>query len=70
MPGRNDGDGPCIKNGVVEVFGVIGAVGDDVAGSEALDQVFAKDDVASIARGDHKAYRQAERINGGMDLGA
>ena len=33
---RNDGNGSGVENGVVEVLGVVGAVGDDVAGFEAV----------------------------------
>jgi hypothetical protein len=54
----------------VEVLGIVGAVGEDVAGFEAVQQVPAVDDVASMARRKHKAHRQAQRIDDSMDLGA
>src|SRR5690606_21458947 len=69
-PRRNDGNSSGIENGVVEVLGVIGAIGDDVAGFEAVQQVLAIDHVAPMARREHEAHRQAERIDKGMDLGA
>lgn len=69
-PWRNDGNGSGIENSVVEVLGVVGAVGDDMVWFEAVQQVFAVDDVAAMARREHKAHRQAKRIDNGMDLGA
>ena len=66
----DDGNGPGIENSVVEVLGIVGAVGEDVAGFEAVQQVPAVDDVAAMARRKHKAHRQAQRIDDSMDLGA
>ena len=54
----------------MEVLGVIGSVGDDVAGLEAVQQVLAIDHVAAMAGREHEAHRQTERVDNGMDLGA
>ena len=64
------GDSSSIENDVVEGLGVVGAVGDDVARFKAFQQVLAVDHIASVARREHEAHRQAERIDGGMDLGS
>ncbi len=66
----NDGNGSGIENGVVEVLGIVGPVGDDVAGFEAVQQVLAENHVAPMAGREHEAQRQTERIDDGMDLGA
>lgn len=67
---RNDGNSSGVENGVVEVLGVVGPVGEDVAGFEAVQQVLAVDHIATMAGREYKAHRQAQRIDGSMDLGA
>ena len=54
----------------MEVLGVIGTISDDVAGFEAVQQGLAIDHITSVTRREHEAHRQAERIDGGMDLGS
>ena len=67
---RNDGNGPGVENGIVEVLGVVGAVGEDVARFDTIQQILAVDHVAAMAGREHEAHRQAQRIDGGMDFGA
>jgi hypothetical protein len=66
----NDRDGAGIQNGVVEVLGVVGPVGDDIAGTQITQEFFGVDHIASMARRQHEADGQAKRIDSGMDLGA
>ncbi len=65
---RNDGNSSGVENGVVEVLGVVGPVGKDVARLEAIQQNLAVDHIAAVAGREHKAHRQAQRIDGGMDF--
>jgi hypothetical protein len=67
---RNYGHGTRIENGVVEMLGVIGSVGDDGATGNPLDQGCGEQDFAAMARACDQADRIAETIGGGMDLGA
>ncbi len=54
----------------MEVLGVIGTISDDMARLEAFQQGLAIDHIASVTRREHEAHRQAERIDGDMDLGS
>lgn len=67
---RDDGDGTGIEDGVVEMLGVVGAVGNDGVAGKPLDQVGRVQDFAAMARACLQADRIAESIGGGMDLGA
>lgn len=52
------------------VFGVVSCVGNDVANiPEVFEQTFRLGAVGPLAGGEFEPDRQAERINGGMDLG-
>ena len=62
--------GPEIENGVVEIPGIIGEIGDDMAWPQPLQKVGAVDHIAAMARPQDKANRQAEGIDGGVDLRA
>lgn len=64
---RNDGSGSGIENGVVEVLGVLGSVGDDVDLSPS-SRFLAVDHIAPVTRREHEAHRQAERIDGSRSL--
>lgn len=52
------------------MVGVITLVGDRGAGFEAVEEILREGDVVTLARTGEQADRIAERIAGGMDLGA
>ena len=53
-----------------QVIGVIGGIGDDMANAfQPLDQAARLRAVAPLTRRDLKPDRQAERVDGGVDLG-
>lgn len=58
-PWRDDWNSAGIQNGVVEMLGIIGPVGDDIAGVETSEQFFAIDHVTAVSWRKHKAHRQA-----------
>lgn len=66
----NDRNGARLQNGVVEVLGVIGPVGDDMTRTQTFQQVLGIDDIATMTRRQQQAHRQAKCIDGGVDLGA
>lgn len=68
-PWRDDGLGPDLAQGLVEVVGVVGLVGDDGGGLEAIEQGGRLDDVASVAWRQDEADWQSERVDAGVDLG-
>ena len=70
VAGRDDGPSTSFEDGVMEVFGVIGAVGDDEAGRKALDQLRAEQNFAAMAGAGDKAQRHAKRIAHAVQLGA
>ena len=53
----NDRNSASVQNGVVEVFGIIGSVGDDVAGIEAMEQFLAINHIATVSRCKYEAHR-------------
>ena len=67
---RDDGLGPGLQDGVVEVVGVIGAVGDDGVGRQAIDQVVGAGDVVLLPRSRQQPCRIAEGVGCGVQLGA
>jgi hypothetical protein len=54
----------------VDVFGIIGAVGDDMVAGKVLDQLSRAQHLALLARSGQQAHWIAERIAYQMDLGA
>lgn len=68
-PWRNDGLGADLAQRVVEMVGVVGLVGDDGGGPEAVEQGGGLDDVASVAGGQDEADRKAKGVDAGVDLG-
>lgn len=52
---RDDGLGVDLAECLVEVVGVVGLVGNDGGGSEAIEQSGGLDDVASVAWGQDEA---------------
>jgi hypothetical protein len=52
------------------VVGVISLVGDSGIGVDTVDQIMGKGDVVALAGRADQADRKAERLGGGMDLGA
>lgn len=68
--GRDDGRGSGLQNAVVEAVGVIGAVSQDVAGAEALDQIGGALDVVFLTWSSDQAQAIAQTVGGGVDLGA
>lgn len=54
----------------MEAVGVLGAVGQDMAGRQAFDQVFGAADVVFLTRPADQAHGIAQAVGGGMDLGA
>jgi hypothetical protein len=62
------GNGAESKKGS-EFVGVVGLVGDDVAGDKAVDQSFGLSAVVNLAGGGDQPQRVSERVDGDMDLG-
>lgn len=67
---RNDRHGAGIEDGVVEVLGIVGPVGDDGATGGALDQCRAEQYLATMAGTCDDTDRIAEAIGRRMQLGA
>jgi hypothetical protein len=65
----NDSLSLGLCNGVSEVIGVVGLVGEDVQGGQTIDQRLSLGDVIALPGGEDEAYRVAESINGGVQLG-
>jgi hypothetical protein len=55
---------------VVQAVGIIGAVGENLAGGQAPDQVASGRHVVLLAGAEDEAHGQAERIDDGVDLGS
>jgi hypothetical protein len=68
-PGRDHGLDAELAQGVVEVVGVVGLVGEDGGRLEAVDEGGGLDHVAAVARREDQADRQSERVDAGVDLG-
>ena len=66
----NDCGGALAGDGVAQTFAVIGRVGHDDFGGEALDQGVGLWGVAFLAGGDREADRAAEATHGHVDLRA
>ena len=52
------------------MVGVISLVGDGGIGVDTVDQIMGKGDVVALAGRADQSDRQAERLGGGVDLGA
>jgi hypothetical protein len=69
-PWGNDGLGFDPAQGVVEMVGVVGLVGDDGGGLETVEERGGLDDVASVAGCQDEADWKAEGVDAGVDLGS
>lgn len=69
-PWRDDRLGTSVQNGVVKVFGIVGAIGDDEAACNPLDQGSTKKNLAPMTWTGKQAGRIAEAIGGDVQLGA
>jgi hypothetical protein len=71
MPARrNHRFAALIKDGVHQVVSVVGAVGDDMFGVKADDEVVSLRHVVLLSRSGQQTDRIAECIHRGMELGA
>lgn len=68
--GRDDDFGSRPVDTVDEAIGVVAFVGDGGAGLEALDKIMGKGNVVALPGAGQQTHRIAERIAGGVDLGA
>lgn len=55
---------------IAQAVGIIGAVGEDLPGGQAPEQVAGRRHAVLLPRSQHEAYRQAERIDYCVNLGA
>ena len=67
---RDDRLAALVKDHVVELVGVVGAVGNDLAGGEAGNQTARRRHVVLLAGSDLKPDRQTKGIYDSMELGA
>ena len=67
---RDDGFGSRFSDPVAQVVGIITLVGDRGADLEAVDKFMCEGNVVTLAGAGDQTDRIAERIAGGMDLGA
>jgi hypothetical protein len=68
--GRDDDLGAGFGDAIDKVIGVISLVADGDIGVETIDQVMSEGDIVALAGRANQADRQAERLGGGVDLGA
>jgi hypothetical protein len=68
--GRDDRLAALLVDEIVQAVGVIGAVGQNLAGWDATDQIAGGRHVVLLTGTEDEADRQAKRIDYGMDLGA
>ncbi len=66
----NDGECAFVGNRPAEMVGVIGGVGHDDLGGEALDQGAALWRIASLAGREDEPHRTSQATDSQMDLGA
>lgn len=67
---RNDRFAALIKDGVHQVISIVGAVGDDMFGVKADNEIVSLCHVVLLSRSGQQTDRIAERIHRGMELGA
>lgn len=65
---RDHRHGPLLGQRQAEVVGVVGAVGDDVLQPKPGDELAREQHVAAMAGRNDDAHRQAERIDGNVQL--
>ena len=70
MPGRDDGHGSGVKDGVVKVLGIVRPIGDDGAVGDALDQGRTKQHLAAMAGACNQVDGIAATVGDGVQLGA
>lgn len=68
--GWDDGIAALIDDEIVEAVCVVGFVGQEVLGGQALDQVAGWGHVVLLAGSDDEADRQAQRVYADMELGS
>ena len=66
----DDRTGARLEHRVVEVFGVVGGVGDDRSWGKALNEFGGPKDLALLTWSADQPRRVAKGVGGGMDLGA
>lgn len=66
---RNDGLGTLLCDGLANVVGVIGGIGDDKLGRGTIEQATGLRSVAGLAGCEEEADRAAEPSDGEMDFG-
>ncbi len=64
----DDGLGALGLDGLAEVIGIVGLVGQDVACPQTVDERPGLGDVVAFAAGEEEAHRVAERVDGDMEL--
>lgn len=68
--GRDDDPRSGFGDPIDEMVGVIALVGQRGLGLKALDEIVGEGDIVALARRADQADRIAERVAGGVDLGA
>ena len=68
--GRDDDLGSGFGDLIAQMIGVVALIADRGARIEALDKLMCEGDVVTLPRRTNQAERIAERVTGGMDLGA
>lgn len=68
--GRDDRLAALLVDEIVQAVGVVGAIGQNLAGRDATDQIAGGRHVILLARAEDEADRQAKRIDYGVDFGA
>ena len=66
---RDDRYRASLENGVVKVFGIVGAVGDDMTRLVALDEGGCEQHLTAVARAGDKTQRIAKTVTCGVKLG-
>lgn len=66
----NNGFAALIENGVHQVIGIVGAVGDDMPGGKAIDKAMRLRHIVLLAGPGKQTHRIAQRVDGGVELGA
>jgi hypothetical protein len=65
----DDGLRSDLAQRLVEMVGVVGLVGDDGGGFEAVEQRRGLDDITPVARRQNEADGQSKGVDAGVDLG-
>jgi hypothetical protein len=67
---RDDNFGARFGDAIDKVIGIVSFVADGGIGVEAIDQVMSEGDIVALAGRANQADRKAERLGGGVNLGA